>query len=381
MLTGGVDSTLVAAALAADRRERGVPLPRALFVAFPDAESDEEPRERAVAASLRLENDVVRLDDLVRAEGMLAPGLELSRNGWFPSVNPSEAAVMQFVDTASREWGCGLVLTGDGGNELLQVSRQWTADLLRRGDVRGLVRFVEAQSRYFGLPARGYARMLLWHFGLRRELRELMHLAARVSAPRALERWGAYRAGLRLPPWLAPEPHLRRDLIDRLTARPEAATVGTHLDRARARLLDSPHSAVLLESRYLLSRRLGLAFRSPLIDPDVVELVWRLPPPMLLLGRRLKGLAYETLALELGAKLAASLGPVWVDRLFVRVLDHEGPAALAELGGTPRLSDLGVVDGSSVRVAVSGEVQRARMSYYPRWQVLAVEAWLQARFG
>jgi hypothetical protein len=54
---------------------------------------------------------------------------------------------------------------------------------------------------------------------------------------------------------------------------------------------------------------------------------------------------------------------------------------LAQLGGTPRLSDLGVVDESSVRDAVSGEVQRARMSYYPRWQVLAVEAWLQARFG
>jgi hypothetical protein len=139
--------------------------------------------------------------------------------------------------------------------------------------------------------------------------------------------------------------------------------------------------SLVLESYYLQSIRAGIALRSPLHDPEIVELAWRLPPEALILGERLKGISYEALAREVGSRTAYALRPIWVDALFARTLRREGVHALETLEGVPRLAALDLVSEKRLKVALAGDEQGGTMDYYPAWRALTTEAWLQARWA
>ena len=120
---GGVDSTTVAVAAARTSARRGLPLPVALCVGFPDAEANEEEEQRQVAAALGLTRRTRSAD--ARASGdvpLIESSLGTLAVRGAPIGIPWDGAFLALVGDA-RGCGCSVVLTGDGGDEWLTVSR------------------------------------------------------------------------------------------------------------------------------------------------------------------------------------------------------------------------------------------------------------------
>jgi hypothetical protein len=375
-LSGGVDSAVVAAVARDVRRRCGLDVPHALSLVFPDAESNEEPVQRAVANALMLPQTLVPLADAVGEEGVLLAGLETAGRSWQPCVNPWEAAYDELARRAGEQ-GYATVLTGNGGNEVLEVPWGWSADLLRRGDVRSLAAFAASLAGYLGGARRRYLADLVWASGLRPLARDA---AVAVLPRRALRRARAARAtrwNASLPAWALPDGGLRRVVVARRHAELPSRVAGHAA--ARMRRLDSPWDSIYTEAVYLGAVRTGVAQVAPLYDPDVVTAVVSVSPGALLDQGGVKGVAGASFATRLGAS-PPRLGVASVDRLFDRILNEDSPIALTQLHGLPMLRTLGVVSGAA-ETAVRGLGAAADTGYYQRWQVLAAEAWLQRRFG
>jgi hypothetical protein len=375
-LSGGVDSAVVAAVARDVRRRRGLDPPHALSIVFPDPESNEEPVQRAVATALALPQTLVRLADAVGEKGILLAGLETAERSWQPCINPWEAAYDELARRAGEQ-GYATLLTGAGGNEALEVPWLWSADLLRKGDVRSLAIFASSLSGYLGGAPRRYLAELVWGSGLRPLLRDA---AVAVLPRRVVQRMRAARSkrwGARLPEWALPDGALRREVIARRHAELPARVAGH--EAARMRRLDSPWDSIFMEAVHLSAERTGVQIVAPLYDPDVVSTVVGMPPRALLYEGQLKGVAGASFKARLGPN-APRLGVAGVDALFNRILDEDSPTALSQMDGLPMLEALGVV-GDSAQTAVRGFGAAGKAGYYERWQVLAAEAWLQRRFA
>jgi hypothetical protein len=375
-LSGGVDSAIIAAVARDVRHALGLHPPQALSIVFPDPESNEEPVQRAVAAALGLPQVVVPLADAVGLDGVLLAGLETARRSWQPCINPWEAAYDELVRRAGQD-GFATVLSGAGGNEVLEVPWGWSADLLRRGDVRRLAGFAEALAGYFGGRRRSYLTELLWGSGLRPLLRD----AAVARLPRtAVTRVRAARAAqwaARLPGWAVPDGALRRHVIARRHEQLPERVAGN--EAARIRTLQSPWDSIFAEATFLSCVRTGVSQHAPLYDPDVVTAAFAAPPESLLLRGEMKGIATAVVRSRVGSAVPP-LRAVGVSRLFGRILDDDGPIALRQMHGLRMLAELGIVTAASAGAAVAAIGGARAPGYYERWQVLAAEAWLQHRF-
>jgi hypothetical protein len=153
----------------------------------------------------------------------------------------------------------------------------------------------------------------------------------------------------------------------------------SYRDTADLRKLESAHLVVGIENRFLVSRKLGVQFVDPAVDPDLVQFLYGLPNRLLNLGGRGKGLPWESVRRRAGETPAALLGLAWLDDFFGTLLRAEGPQALKTLGGLRRLSELGIVDGRAFSRALTGYGLGRELSYYEAWQALACEAWLLSR--
>lgn len=375
-LSGGVDSASVASVARDVRTARGQPPPTAFSLAFPDEQSNEEPVQRAVASVLGLPQVVVPLEEAVAPDGILLAGLETARRSWQPCINPWEAAY-ETLELRSASLGSRTILTGAGGNEILEVPWTFAADLLRRGDVRASNAFAGDLARYFGGARRRYALDVFWRNGLRLLLRDAA--VARLPRPllerRSSRRAAAYAASL--PAWVLPGARLRADVVARHRRPAPRRLAGSAAARARA--LDSVWDTIFTEAVHLSGARAGVAQHAPLYDTDLVTLVFSLPPGHVLLGGIVKGVARETFRRRAGGTVPELVAPS-VDGLFNRILDDDAPRALDALGGLPTLAELGIVAANEAQATVAGLESVARVGYYERWQVLAAEAWLQQRF-
>ena len=192
--------------------------------------------------------------------------------------------------------GCQVILTGTGGDEWLGVTPYYAADLLRRGDVRGLVRLWANLQRSYPVPRALIARNLLWRFGARDLLAAQAVRALRRAAPGLLRRRRLERLDGRTPAWLAPEASLRRTLDERaLAALPEPRTKGLYwreLDEA----LDHPLTSLEVEETYETGRRSGVPVVPPFWDADLISFLVRTPPELLNRGGRSKGVVRDMVA-------------------------------------------------------------------------------------
>src|SRR5215218_11138633 len=145
-LSGGVDSITVAAAATDIRRAAALPPPVALSLVFPDAASNEEDVQTAVARELGLRQRIVPLTDAAGPGGLLAAALQLSAGWPQPMWNVWSPAYMHLASVAGSE-GARVVLTGRGGDEWLTVTPYLMADLAMRGDVPGIWRMLRTWRR------------------------------------------------------------------------------------------------------------------------------------------------------------------------------------------------------------------------------------------
>jgi asparagine synthase (glutamine-hydrolysing) len=141
LLSGGLDSISIAAAAADCARASGQSAPLALSLGFPDPECNEQERQAAVARHLGLRQILLGFDEALGSRPLLRQTLELSAKAAAPILGAWQPAYLALLRRARLD-GVRTILTGDGGDDWLNVTSYYAADLIRRGAVLELVEFL-----------------------------------------------------------------------------------------------------------------------------------------------------------------------------------------------------------------------------------------------
>jgi hypothetical protein len=278
-----------------------------------------------------------------------------------------------------RARGYNAVLTGGGGDEWLCVTPLLAADLIRAGDVRGLVRHAKSMQRSFNLPWWTVWRNALWVFGLRQLVGATVGSALRRVAPARLEAHRRRAAEAPVLDWVAPDPELRDEMTRRnLDAWPERPKDGWYRHDLRNGL-DHAVTAMEMEEFFENARLTGVRTLCPYMDPDLVDFLYRVPPELLDKGGRAKGLVRHELARrfpELGFDRQKKLTAVSYSR---GVVLEQGERAWQGSGGAPTLAELGVIDQKAFEQELQAIVSGRRDRVFHVSDVLNLEAWTRSR--
>lgn len=375
-LSGGVDSATVAALATEISRARSEPDPLALSLRLPHPDCDESPRQKDVAARLRIPQIFASYDEAFGPDGMLLVALR-GQTASMPSISPWEPAY-SFLAREAKQRGCAVILSGEGGNHWFDVDPLHAADLLRGLDFRGLLSFWDIEQKYLHRPPLEMARLLLWTFGARPLLQTPFRVFLEKRAPHIAYKWQLRRNAGRIPRWIAPDDGVRHDMVERFVNSKPAAPTGKLHGRARRARLENSELVAYKEASYERSTQLGVSLLDPLHDVDLVEFLLQIPPQLLNFGGRAKGLAKASLRKRLPGSSIAPLTPVSMDGFFTAALNREAKNALDTLGGVPTLVGLGLVDeGLLYSVVEKGRYDEDTNCYHV-WQALASEAWLRS---
>jgi len=329
-LSGGLDSCAVAAAAATAAQ----PPLTALCVEI--AGASEADVQRSVADRLGMTLEFSNAD---RGENLLERALERARSSLWP-VGALWQPAFDELALRGREAGVGVILDGQGGDELLDVGLGPGIDLARRLRIGRVADLVRANRTYTGASVSASLRQI------------------------ARSRQRRPRAASPLPEWLAPDPELRREVLERRV--PIDQTYGA---LRRADLVD-PYLAHAREEGFVAGQRDGVVYRHPLWDPEVVALLHGLPPEAFVAAGEPKSPARRYLRRRIPGIAGRWPRPLVADDLFADVLGAEAPAAWRRCGGPRALAELGVVgkDPPIERYPVSAT-----------WSILAMEFWLRSR--
>lgn len=361
LLSGGLDSSVVAALAARDAHG---PAPRAYCALFPDHPGiDEERHVAAVARSCGLPVMAMRLRG-----GSAVAGLLGYLAAWGePSPSPNYFVWAPLLERAAAD-GTDVLLEGHGGDELFGLDGWLIADRLRQLDVRGAVGLARAIP---GLSDDRHSLVAaLLQFGVRGALPVRLH--------RLLRRLRRFRHGAS-PSVLRPAVAARiRDGPDEWAWKERSGPRWwSHL----AHLLTNGATELgvfdYLRRRSVLA---GLRARQPLMDAGLVEIVLGLDPALAFDGEMDRPL------LRYGAR------GIVPDSIRCR---RDKPAFNAVLDESLLGPDLGAVRkllGEGARVAEWVEPRfRAELLAGPRgpagsrrwgmsvWRMLAAECWLRAQ--
>jgi asparagine synthase (glutamine-hydrolysing) len=367
LLSGGLDSSVVLACAAANAAEAGAPGPRAFSVVFPDrSELDESAAGHAVA-----ERWGTPLQRIPAARGPVAPHLrEFLDRYELPVENPNGAFFRPALAAAAH---AGVLLDGEGGDELFGCEPLLLADLLRAGHPRDAWRLAHRLPGTNGRLHRRSANVILRHWvvpGLLSPSR-LATLRRLRRAPGSAPGWlrPAARAGVVAQAdgawWRRGEPRWRSHRAWLLTDwRWEA---GVH-DRLR-------REAALT----------GTLDAHPFLDVQLVELVLGLPPELSfdplydrpLVRRAMHGLLPDSVRLR-REKISFTVllldALVGTDRDTVDATLRRGPL---ELGA--------VADAGALRRAWTDGPERHRHGRWvwsvETWRAFAAESWLRREAG
>ncbi|MBB5642772.1 asparagine synthase (glutamine-hydrolyzing) [Cryobacterium roopkundense] len=249
-LSGGVDSSLIVAKIAALRPEHRV---QTFAAGFGDARTDELPWARRVSEHVGTDHHEVQVDSSDFES--LWPRLTWHRDA--PISEPADIAVYRLAQAAGES--VRVILSGEGGDELFAGYPKYRA-------------------------ARAVAASALLPAGLRSKVVDSLErrMPARLSRARiALRAAGAATREEQYRTWFAPftQPE-RTGMLGTLPARPARATGGTGTDVIRNMLLGDLDGWLpdnLLERGDRMSMAASLELRPPLLDHRLVELAFRLP--------------------------------------------------------------------------------------------------------
>ena len=378
-LSGGIDSALVAAIATEESLAAGVELPVALAMRFPYPEADESVRQRAVASDLGIEFVTRTLDEASGPAGTLIAGLRQSERDWFPPTNPWQAAYDTLIWEAVCE-GCATILSGEGGNLVMEPTWDDISRLVFGLHVRLLARLTQDWPRYDPAARRlGVLRAALLQSS--RSVRRRVFASAigrlrPLGIDRTAETLVRRRAERIVPTWAVPDRELREIIVERRATRMMSESGA---DRPWPVSADLNGATTLLETSFLLGCRLKVDLDDVYHYPELLSLRAQLPISALLFGGRYKGLGHATYSGIVGEIQAEVPRTASFERVFEIIFERELAGALSDLGGLPALSRLGVVDPGEFKRLTREGSQLQAIGYYQIWQTLACEAWLRPR--
>lgn len=365
-LSGGLDS--VSVALAAGRRDM-----LALSLAFPGA-ADESDVQTTVSARLGWPLELATIDQAVGREGLLAAALAESAQRSAPLLNLWQPAYAHLARCAVAA-GCGTILTGTGGDEWLDVSPYWSADLLARGRLLRWWGFWRAACRSYPVSGRDLFFNLAWTCGLRPILGQW---GRGVLPARSLQQWRRRRERRSLPVWLAPDPEVRRSLLARQERRrlvPDE--LGFYVTFLRATRFAGALQREF-EETFESATQAGLEIAHPFWDQDLVAALFRARPESLQAGGRSKAPLRRFVAAGLPG-LGIEQRPKLLAREFYTSVVSSVAAMQGQGAAFPVLSRLGIVGPYPVEreFAMHSELSSTRAMFL--WALASAESWSGAR--
>jgi asparagine synthase (glutamine-hydrolysing) len=260
-MSGGLDSTTVAA-LAQELAPQRV---RSYSTTMPDFPDEDE---SFYVQRMREFTEISATTIPTRPQGLVVAGLRTIRGRSLPAFTTTDF-IRQPLYAAARRDGAGIVLGGDGGDEVFGTRTALIGDLVSRGR---LVSAVALARRYPGVRVAQ---------PLHRVLRGVLQIGYDTSRPHFLDDLARRRGGAAAyaPAWLHVDE--ARLLFE---ARDQTSWKRLHGPRWWAQLADGitrNHARLGLydEMRRSVGAH-GLDYRHPLLDYDLVDLALRLPPEL-----------------------------------------------------------------------------------------------------
>jgi asparagine synthase (glutamine-hydrolysing) len=270
LLSGGIDSTAVAAAAAPMHRERFEGSLLAVSATYPDHPSaDETGLIREVVEALVLRS----IEVTPRPRPLRDLGAQLTLHDG-PSV-VAGAGSLEILLEAAHGAGCTAALDGTDGDSLFGLRGDVGPALLRRSALKPLAARLRRDAG---------GRLAGWPRAVRNQL------IAPMAGPRVRE---AYREARRRPP-ITPEAPVwaRPPLADRLASPPGIADPPGW--RAKQAAIHRGPLEVLLEVLERIGLARGVTLLHPLADQDLVEFFLSLPPEIKFPTPRSKALVRES---------------------------------------------------------------------------------------
>ena len=311
------------------------------------------------------------------SHGLLGEGLELNKRLGAPLFNTWMPAYLTLARRA-RQQNVRTILTGEGGDEWLNVSPYLSADLLRRGDLAGVIRLARTWHRSFN--ARWF-----WVTWSTLGPSACGRWPARSALRSTRQGWDKDRAERRVavdPAWIAPDTEVRREQKHRAQAKVvDARPEGGFYARELRAFLNDPLMSLFFEEQHGLGREVGVRFQHPYWDPDLVEHMYRTPPEILTRGNRTKGLVraavhrrFPGLNFEVQRKVLAF-------SFFASVAAPEAKKLAPRYTDFRALADLGVVEPEGARAFVAGAFDRSPRTMVQAWRLVTLEAWARAQLA
>ena len=348
-LSGGLDSIAIAPAATDELARRGAQPPLALSLGFPKA-SNEESIQRGVAQQLGLEHGWFSSRTPPDRQGcspprwMTADWPQPMWNIWSPAyVHPRELARLGRHRRPGDPHGPGrrrmahrLAVPAGGSHR----SRTMIAALAPAADMPPF------EHRRPGPEMGACSRVPLTPAGERRPRRDGTQHVARGRRRRLL----AER-----PDWIAPDPAMRTAMDARVERVDRSGAAKARLLHARSATCRSLHPGSRTTWRKRRSSAAGTSQRvlHPFWDVDLVSLLYRVPPDLLMQDGRSKWLLRRRVAKRLPGLGLEQRVKVNAHDVFSGIIWREIERAWRQLGGLHALARAGVLSSAGLQSVVN----------------------------
>jgi asparagine synthetase B (glutamine-hydrolysing) len=361
----------------------GLEAPRALSLAFPTAEYNEEAVQTSVAQQLGLPLEMVKLEDAAGPEGLFGAIRELSREFASPIQNIWMPAYSHLTLLAKAR-GIRTILTGMGGDEWLGISPFAAADFIRTfrfGELRSIWKSI---GRTVPVSRSRFAYNLIWVFGLRPLLREETVKVLRRRTPGVLRSVMRGRRARKRRDWLKVEPGLWRAFVERLEEcetdfQPLEGEYGYYFGDI-LRGADHPIISMEMEENFQNARRLGVRLLHPYIDAELVEMLCAVPPTLLTVGGANKGLARDFLGRQFPDLGFEKQTKIVVRRALPPSVLGNAARQWEKSGKAKALPAIGLADGERLDAYLTKALKsESHHDTFRAWQIVATEQWLRTQ--
>jgi asparagine synthase (glutamine-hydrolysing) len=363
LLSGGLDSSSVAGIASTVEQ----PPRRAYSAVFPDHPSiDEAPLIARLCADLGLAGTRA----VVRSGSVLSGAIPYIEHWAIPPVSPNLFFWGPLLERAAAD-GCDALIDGEGGDEVFGLSPYLLSDLLARGRISEVLDLVRRVPGADGDPTRRQIRDYVLRYGVGGLPPAWAH-----ALSRSLRGPGSY-----VPAWIRPA--AARDFALHVDGAAWKRGRGRRWQRF-LRWATGPGlgPALLYEHSRLRAAMAGLEARHPLTDPDVIELMLRLPPEHAYDPHRTRPLLRAALAGLVPDEVRLRPAKSTFDAIFQdSLLGPDLPLVRAFLGPGARVGEYVDLDVAERRllnaVPPAGSPERPLWAGW-LWRLLTGEAWLRS---